>query len=93
MFYLARWVKDDLHFFLKLLIPNVKLLKNGIDDQRGHGEGNVRARINQPKTNQVPITKVEQGEINQKQIKFQLQKENNKIRYIYQRQIRFQLQK
>jgi hypothetical protein len=58
MFSLARWVKDDLQFFLKLLIPNVKLLKDGIDGQKGHGEGNVRARRNQPKTNQVPTVKV-----------------------------------
>lgn len=53
MFSLARWVKDDLQFFLKLLIPNVKLLKDGIDGQKGHGEGNVRAR-----RNQVPTVKV-----------------------------------
>jgi hypothetical protein len=67
---LARWVKDKLHFFLKLLIPNAKLLKDGIEGQKGHGEGNVRASLNQPKTNQVPTAKVEQGKINQRQIKF-----------------------
>lgn len=60
--------------FLKLLIPSAKLLRDRIEGQKGHGEGNVRARTNQPKKNQVPTTKVEQGEINQRQIKFQLQK-------------------
>jgi hypothetical protein len=49
-------------------------LRDGIEGQKGHGQGNVKARKNQPKTNQVPTTKVKQGEINQRQIKFQLQK-------------------
>ncbi len=58
---LLRWVENELQSFLKLLIPNAKLLKDGIESQENHGEGNVKAKVNRPKTNQVLVTKVEQG--------------------------------
>ncbi len=37
-------------------------MRDGIKSQENHGEGNVKAKVNQPKTNQVLITKVEQGD-------------------------------
>ncbi len=36
-------------------------MRDGIESQESHGEGNVKAKVNQPKTNQFIITKVEQG--------------------------------
>jgi hypothetical protein len=48
---LPRWVEDELQSFLKLFVPSVKLLKDGIESQESHGERNVRRRANQPKTN------------------------------------------
>jgi hypothetical protein len=59
---LLRWVENELQSFLKFFIPNVKLLKDGIQSQESHGEGNVKTKVNQPKTNQVLVTKVEQGD-------------------------------
>jgi hypothetical protein len=47
---LPRWVEDELESFLKVFIP-IKLLKDGIESQEGHGERNVITRANQPKTN------------------------------------------
>jgi hypothetical protein len=46
MSFSPRWVEDELHFFLELFVPSVKLLKDGIESQKGHGEKNVRARAN-----------------------------------------------
>jgi hypothetical protein len=51
MYSLPRWVEDELESFLKLFIPIIKLLKDGIESQEGHGERNVITRANQPKTN------------------------------------------
>ncbi len=35
-------------------------MRDGIKSQESHGEGNVKAKVNQPKTSEVLIAKVKQ---------------------------------